>query len=73
MNEKYHLIIIQNEDVLSALTFTSWNDVMARFHTELAYRDASRRSTVCIILSSTGQELKRDVYINDTPIEEPVE
>ena len=69
MNGKWYLITIQNEETIQALGFTNWNELLARFHQELAYRHESRRSTVCIILSSTGQELKRDTYVSDTPIE----
>lgn len=69
MNGKWYLIIIQNEEIIQSLTYTNWNELLARFHQELAYRHETRRSTVCIILSSTGQELKRDTYVSDTPIE----
>ena len=63
MNGKWYLIVIQNEEIIQALTYTSWNELLARFHQELAYRHESRHSTLCIILSSSGQELKRDIYI----------
>ena len=64
---KWYLIVIQNNSTLVSYTFENWNDLLARYHQELAYRHETRHSTICIVLSSTGQELKRDIYVAEEP------
>ena len=72
----YYLAIIQNYGESNALyTYNTFEEALARFHSELAYRHESRKQTVCSILNSNGEVLRNEVYtapISDSP-EEPNE
>lgn len=59
----YYLAIIQNHGEANALyPFNSFEEALARYHTELAYRATSRTQTVCSILNSEGQVLRNETY-----------
>lgn len=66
----YYLAIIQNHGESNALfPFNSFEEALARFHSELAYRHESRTQTVCSILNSEGQVLRNETYT--APVPEP--
>lgn len=71
----YYLAIIQNHGESNALfPFNSFEEALARFHSELAYRHESRTQTVCSILNSEGQVLRNETYTAPAPgPTEPVE
>lgn len=70
----YYLAIIQNHGESNALfTFNSFEEALARFHSELAYRHESRTQTVCTILNSEGQALRNEVYNAPVQVTEPTE
>ena len=59
----YFIVIIQNYSIPSIFSYNSYDDALVRFHNELAYRNASERtSTVCIIMDAKGNEICRDWY-----------
>lgn len=59
----YYLAIIQNYGESNALyTYNTFEEALARFHSELAYRHESRQQTVCSILNSNGEVLRNEVY-----------
>lgn len=59
----YYLAIIQNFGASnSLLPFNTFEEALARYHTELAYRATSRTQTVCSILNSEGQVLRNETY-----------
>ena len=60
--ETYFLIKIQNGDTPLLQGYTDWNTCLAAYHTELAYRHESRTSTVCIIMNSRGDIVKKEEY-----------
>lgn len=66
----YYLAIIQNFGASNSLfPFNTFEEALARFHSELAYRHESRKQTVCSILNSEGQVLRNEVYT--APVPEP--
>ena len=72
----YYLAIIQNFGESNSLfPFNTFEEALARFHSELAYRHESRTQTVCSILNSEGQVLRNEVYTapQTEPNEEPQE
>lgn len=72
----YYLAIIQNFGATNALfPFNTFEEALARFHSELAYRAEGRQQTVCSILNSNGEVLRNEVYTAPVSenIEEPVE
>lgn len=59
----YYLAIIQNFGESKALySYNSYEEALAAYHTELAYRHESRKQTVCSILNADGQVLRNEVY-----------
>lgn len=59
----YYVAIIQNFGASNALLpFNTFEEALARFHSELAYRHESRQQTVCSILNAEGQVLRNEVY-----------
>lgn len=68
----YYLAIIQNFGASNALLpFNTFEEALARFHSELAYRHESRTQTVCSILNAEGQVLRNEVY--NAPISDNTE
>lgn len=59
----YYLAIIQNQGESKALnSYDTFEDALAAYHTELAYRAEIRTQTVCSILNAEGQVLRSEVY-----------
>lgn len=66
----YYLAIIQNHGESKALySYNSYEEALAAYHTELAYRAETRKQTVCSILNADGQVLRNEVYT--APVSEP--
>lgn len=63
----YYLAIIQNQGESKALnSYNSFEEALAAYHTELAYRSPARTQTVCSILNADGQVLRNEVYTAPT-------
>ena len=59
----YYLAIIQNRGESKSLySYDTFEDALAAYHTELAYRAEARTQTVCSILNAEGQVLRNEVY-----------
>ena len=70
--EKYYLVIIQNDEAQAIYKYDSYNEALAAYHNELAYRAEERTSTRCAILNSELVVVMYESYIaNATPNEEP--
>lgn len=67
----YYLAIIQNETTNALYVYNTFEDALARFHTELAYRADGRTSTKCVIFDSELRTMKAEVYIKPVDITEP--
>lgn len=67
----YYLVILQNPGYDNAAqavyAYEDFDSALAAFHSELAYRADSRKSTVCVILDSDGFTAKTESW------KEPVE
>ena len=70
MNNKYYLAIVQNDTIAALYAKDSYEDALALYHTELAYRAEGRTSTKCAILNSDLEVVKRESYIAQTPVTE---
>lgn len=65
----YYLAIIQNDETQVLYKYNSFEDALAAYHTELAYRAEGRRSTKCAILDGNLQMLRQETYT--APVPEP--
>ena len=72
----FYLAIIQNETTNALYTHNTFEDALAAYHSELAYRAEGRTSTRCVIFNSELQVVRAEVYtkpVDTTPTEEPQE
>lgn len=61
----YILVCIQNGNIPLLKSYDSYNEALAEYHEELAYRHESRTSTMAMIIDQEGKILKREKYIAD--------
>lgn len=59
---KYYLAIIQNNETCSLYAYNTYDEALAAFHTEMAYRGEGRTSTLCIIFNSSGEVLYTETW-----------
>ena len=69
----YLVLEMQNNTIPAVYTFNSYNEALAYYHNELAYRHESRTSTKCAILDMSFQPLMCEEYRADVANTEPVE
>ena len=62
MNNKYYVVIIQNDNTQAVYAYTDFDAALALYHTELAYRGEGRNKTICTILNSIGHEMKTEIW-----------
>ena len=71
----YYLAIVQNDTTNALYTYSTYEDTLAAYHSELAYRAEGRKSTKCAILDGDLQLLRQETYV--APVsdntDEPVE
>ena len=58
----FYLAIVQNDETQALYRYNSYEDALAAYHTELAYRAEGRRSTKCAILNGDLQMLRQEIY-----------
>lgn len=58
----YYLILVQNDSTPAIFSYSSHDEVLARYHTELAYRAEGRTSTRCMILDSNLNVTEKDQW-----------
>lgn len=58
----YYLAIVQNDTTNALYSYSTYEEALARFHTELAYRSEGRTSTKCAILDHDLTMLRQEVY-----------
>ena len=71
----YYLAIVQNDETQALYRYSNYEDALAAYHLELAYRAEGRKSTKCAILNGDLQLLHQETYtapVSDNT-EEPVE
>jgi hypothetical protein len=63
---KYYLSVIQNPDSESETTvfyaYNTFNDALALYHTELAYRGEGRNATIAYINDTNGMTLAQEIW-----------
>lgn len=71
----YYLAIVQNDTTQALYRYNTYEEALAAYHSELAYRAEGRKSTKCAILDSDLQMLRQETYVVPVPdnTEEPVE
>ena len=62
----YFLAIIQNASTAALYPYNDLDAALVAFHTELAYRNEARTSTVCVILNEFGVVVKSDSWFPQT-------
>lgn len=59
----YYLAIVQNDTTNALYSYSTYEDALAAYHTELAYRAEGRKSTKCAILNGDLQMLRQETYV----------
>ena len=59
----FYLIIIQNDSSQVIYGYETYDAALAAFHNELAYRADGRNKTVCVIINSLGELIKREYWV----------
>lgn len=59
----YYLALVQNDSTQALYKYSSLDEALAVYHTELAYRGEGRTSTKCTILDDNLQAVRNDSYI----------
>ena len=67
----YHVVTVQNNAIPAIFNYSTFEEALASYHNELAYRHESRTSTKCAILDSDLHMLRQEIYTAPTPNVEP--
>ena len=68
----FYLVTMQNGETQIVYAYQSLDEAVAAFHSELAYRGEGRNKTVCVILNSIGELVKREYWVRpEQPEPEP--
>ena len=68
----FYLLIMQNDSTQTVYAYETYDSALAAFHSELAYRAEGRNKTVCCILNSIGELIKREYWVKpEQPEPEP--
>ena len=59
---KYFLAIVQNKETCALYSYDTYDEALAAFHSELAYRGEGRNSTFCLIFDENGQVLYTEAW-----------
>lgn len=62
----YYLAIVQNDSTNALYTYNNFEDALAAYHQELAYRAEGRKSTKCAIMDSDLHMLRNEIYTAPT-------
>lgn len=69
----YYVVIVQNNETQSVYRYSTYNEALAAYHAELAYRAEDRTSTKCAILDENLCSVRQEVYTKPVDNEEPQE
>lgn len=67
----YYLAIVQNDETQALYRYSTYEEALAAYHTELAYRAEGRKSTKCAILDHDLNMLRQEVYTAPVQNAEP--
>lgn len=59
----YYLVIVQNDTTQAISSYLTFEDALAAYHTELAYRSDDRLSTKCAVLDKDLSMLRCETYV----------
>lgn len=59
----YYLAIVQNDTTNALYSYSTYEEALAAYHTELAYRAETRKSTKCAILDGDLNMLRQETYV----------
>ena len=59
----YYLAIVQNDTTNALYSYNTYEEALAAYHTELAYRAETRKSTKCAILDGDLNMLRQETYV----------
>lgn len=59
----HYLAIVQNDTTNALYGYSTYEDALAAYHSELAYRAEGRKSTKCAILDRDLQLLRQETYV----------
>ena len=62
----YYLAIVQNDETQALYRYNTYEETLAAYHTELAYRAEGRTSTKCAILDNDLHMLRQEIYTAPT-------
>ncbi len=62
---KFYLVIVQNENTQACFSYDTYDEALAAFHNELAYRAIGRTATMCLIINGSGDTLKKEYWRHD--------
>lgn len=65
----YYLAIVQNDTTNALYTYNTFEDALAAYHQELAYRAEGRTSTKCAIMDSDLHMLRNEIYVAPVTVE----
>lgn len=66
----FYLVKIQNDTTQAIFSYTTYEDALAAYHTELAYRSDDRMITRCAILDRNLSMLNSEIYTKQVETEE---
>lgn len=64
----YYVVIIQNDSSQAVYRYNNYDDAIAMFHQELAYRGEGRNKTVAVVLNDFGACIKSDNWVRHTEL-----
>lgn len=59
---KYYLVIVQNDSAQAIYVYDGIDAALAAYHSELAYRAESRVKTLCVIIDSFGNTIRKECW-----------
>lgn len=65
----FYFLTIQNNTTPAVYSFNTFEEALAYYHTELAYRAEGRTSTKCAIFDSDLRMLRQENY--EAPVQTP--
>lgn len=69
----FYLVIMQNDQTQAVYRYDNYDEALAAFHSELAYRADNRTKTACAILNGYGDMIKHEYWIRESKSEEGAE
>lgn len=67
---KYYLTIVKDDKIYVVDSYDTYDDALAKMHTELGYRGEGRKETLCSIISSEGSLLNLEHWKKQEESEE---